>query len=177
MDEVTYSEVRTALSEARSDHSAPEIHGLVTGWICAGARWDQSHRLDALNDYLESGISPSLESVLERLYIETSANLKDEEFGFRLLLPPDDAPVNTRATAVSVWCQGFLSGFGMTGRYRDKELSADLQELFQDLARIAALSAEVPEDDENESDLVEITEYVRLSALLVLTECAEPAVH
>ena len=177
MDEVTYREVRTALSEAHSDHSAPEIHGLVTGWICAGARWDQRHRLDAVSEYLDLDISPPVEAVLERLYNDTSTSLKDEEFGFRLLLPSDEEPVNSRTEAVSHWCQGFLSGFGMTGRYRDEELSADLQELFQDLARIAALSAEVPEDDENEADLVEIIEYVRMSALLVLTECAEPAVH
>lgn len=177
MDEVTYSEVRTALSEAHSDHSAPEIHGLVSGWICAGAGWDHRNRLDAVKEYLDIRITPPLESVLDRLYIDASASLNDEEFGFQLLLPSDAEPLNTRTKAVSDWCQGFLSGFGMTGRYSDKELSADLQELFQDLARIAAVSAEVPEDDENEVDLVEIIEYVRMSALLVLTECTRSAVH
>ena len=33
------------------------------------------------------------------------------------------------------------------------------------------------EDEDNETDLVEISEYVRMSALLVFTECAHQAVH
>ena len=56
-------------------------------------------------------------------------------------------------------------------------MSDDLRELLADLSNIANLDEEVPEDEDNEGDLIEIEEYVRMSALLVFAECAVAVSH
>jgi len=50
-------------------------------------------------------------------------------------------------------------------------LSDDVIEAFADFSRIAGLTETVPDGEENESDLMEICEYVRISVLLIFTEC------
>jgi uncharacterized protein YgfB (UPF0149 family) len=46
-----------------------------------------------------------------------------------------------------------------------------------DLAKISALDLEVPDSDENEGDLLEIIEYVRMSAMMIYLESARKSVH
>ena len=71
----------------------------------------------------------------------------------------------------------FLSGFGVTGCYQDSELSEEVREVLTDLAKISALDLEVPDSDENEGDLLEIIEYVRMSAMMIYLESARKSVH
>lgn len=177
LHDITYSEIQQQLAGEQIDQPAAELHGLVTGWVCAGAQWDQRERLNALHEHYGANVSDAFQDILNRLHASIVSGLRDEGLGFRLLLPADDLPVNARTRAVSDWCGGFLAGFGMTGRYRDDELAGELREVFQDLARIAAISEDVPDDDDNEVDLTEIIEYVRMAALMVFTECAHHAVH
>ena len=66
-------------------------------------------------------------------------------------------------------CSGFLSGLGEFGN-RLVELEGLTNEALADLARIAALTDEVPEGEDNEVDLVEIEEFVRVSVLLIFSE-------
>ena len=51
-------------------------------------------------------------------------------------------------------------------------LGEDATEILTDFARIAGISDEVTDGEENEVDLMEILEYVRISVLLIFTECA-----
>ena len=154
-----------------------EVHGLIAGWICAGSKWDAADRNANLSGWLGIDLDDEAALMLDGLYKAAEIGLRDDALSFRLLLPPDEIEVNERAAAVSFWCSGFLAGFGMTGRYQEGELSADIKEVMTDLSRIASFADAVPEDDENEADLIEISEYVRMSAVLVFTECAGTAVH
>ena len=49
---------------------------------------------------------------LRELYLETSGALEGSEMEFELLLPEDEAPLDTRTVALAQWCQGFLYGLG-----------------------------------------------------------------
>lgn len=177
MSSVEFNDLRQWAREARVDHSPSEIHGLVTGWICAGAKWHVTDRAATLQDWLGAAIGEKGHALFDRLYDETIEGLGDEALAFHPLLPSDDVPLDVRAHALSRWCGGFLAGFGMTGRFQDSDLGEDLREVFEDLAQISALSEEIPDDEENETDLTEIAEYVRMSAILAFTECAQRAVH
>ena len=177
MPDVTYNSARKWLEDRRSSQHASEIHGLITGWICAGSRFGPADRREALSSWLASDLSGEAMALVEDLHEATVRGLADEEFGFRLLIPDDNTPLNDRTFALASWCSGFLSGFGMTGRYQQSDLNEDLSEIFADLSRISSFGDEVPEDDDNEADLVEIGEYVRMSALLVYSECADKSVH
>lgn len=176
MEDTNFRAIKAWADRDGLDHHPSEIHGVVTGWICAGSKLDDDEKASLANGLSVAAGSDGIK-VIEALYELTLTGLKDEEFGFRLVLPGDDASVNERTRAVSHWCAGFLAGFGMSGRYAENELSSDMIEVMSDLGRISAVSEEVPEDDENETDLIEIGEYVRMSALLVFTECAGRSVH
>jgi hypothetical protein len=65
----------------------------------------------------------------------------------------------------------------MTGRFQQADLEKEVAEVMGDFAQISKLTDEVPEAEENESDLMEISEYVRMSALLVYTECTKRSIH
>lgn len=177
MSKLEYKQVKRWVDENAINQHPSEIHGLVAGWICAGSKWDAGDRHANLAAWLSLELDDETAKLLEQIYAETTAGLLDDEFGFEILVPPDETDLGERTLAVAFWCSGFLAGFGMTGRYQDGELGEDLKEVFSDLSRIAAFSEEVPQDDDNEADLIEISEYVRMSAMLIYTECAHKAVH
>ncbi|MFT7688263.1 MAG: hypothetical protein ACI9FB_003625 [Candidatus Azotimanducaceae bacterium] len=171
-----FEEVKACLRARNVELDAAELHGLVTGWLCAGAV--PSEAAGALPEWIGEEISDNeLSKMISGLADATLLDLRDFELGFRLLLPSDDDSITERQKSLSNWCSGFLAGFGTTGRYLQKELSEDVAEVFGDMTRIASLDEEIPDNDANESDLMEISEYIRMSALFVFTECANKAIH
>ena len=166
------------LNQRKTPCNVSELHGLLTGWFSAGSRWSVAEQAGILTKWMgDEPINETLTGLVSTLAVDTLAALTDEEFGFQLLVPDDNVEINSRSRALSQWCEGFLSGFGMTGRYQQSDLNADVAEIFSDLARIAGVEEEIPDSEENEIDLMEIIEYVRVSVLLVYTECANQSVR
>ena len=93
------------------------------------------------------------------------------------MIPADDEGITERAESVSLWCSGFLSGFGESGRQLDAADASDVKEALQDIGRIAVMSEEVTEGEENESDLTEIVEFIRISTLLIFAETESKGTH
>jgi len=175
---MNFDDISAQLKTLRLEIESAELHGLVTGWLAAGAKWSVAEANEALTEWFGGEeVSAELVTISAELAKEILAELEDLEMGFQLLLPDDGASITVRQQNLSHWCTGFLSGFGITGRFQQKELADDVAEVFRDMARIATLDDEIPDDDDNESDLMEISEYVRMSALYVFTECANKAVH
>ena len=167
--------LKVQLKALDTEVTASEVHGFITGWVASGTAWksafeafDQAFDLP-LHGLLKDATIQTGESVL--------AGLADVDFGFHILLPDETEVINNRRVALSGWCRSFLTGFGLTGRFQQAELSDEVKELFHDFAQISQVEEEIPEDDENESDLTEITEYVRIGAVMVFTDCASKAVH
>jgi len=135
--------------------------------------------LTALSEWLDVELAGEDAARFSELYNETTEALGDSELGFSMLVPDDEVDIGVRMEEVSGWCAGFLYGFGMTGRFQREDLSDDVSEVLSDLGKIAAAGAtgDVPEDEDNEADLMEILEYVRMAALLIHAECAHKAVH
>jgi hypothetical protein len=166
------------LSQRKTPSTASELHGLLTGWFSAGSTWTPSEQAGVLSRWIgDEPVDDALAGLISTLAIETFASLQEQEFGFQLLLPDDNVMINVRSRALSHWCAGFLSGFGMTGRFQQADLEKEVAEVMGDFAQISKLTDEVPEAEENESDLMEISEYVRMSALLVYTECTKRSIH
>ena len=156
-----------------------ELHGLLMGFLCAVK--DQSQK-DARMAVYGSWVGDSLPNDLGDL-LEDAFNLGLEhldefaDFDFSLLLPDDEAPISERVRAVGLWCSGFISGFGETGRQLDVNEKSDVHEAMKDLASIAAMTDAVPEGEENEGDLMEIIEFVRVSTLLIFAETKTSGAH
>lgn len=165
-----HAEVAAELNQLQLAIDACELHGSLCGLISGGGRASRADWLQRLALEGGSAHGPGPGSALERLFDASISQLDDDELGFELLLPDDERPIGERADALLVWCRGFLGGFGLATGER-APLSPEAAEALDDLGRIAgsALSYEDPQGDEEA--LAEISEFVRMAALLLHSEC------
>ena len=175
MQIATHSEISEVLCALELGISASELHGSLSGYLCAGglaraASWLHELALDEVEDAIEG--APERE-VLDRLFAGCTAELEDPELSFGLMLPDDETPMPERAVALVDWCRGFLGGLGLSGADLEHGLSAEAQEIVADLARIAATRFDQdPGDEEDENAYAEVVEYVRVGTMLLHNELA-----
>lgn len=172
---LTFEQLEQLLKAAKADGLSAEVHGFMTGWIASGSSWQSAG--GAFKETFQGDVGAELGASLKDLAQGILTGLADEDLSFKPLLPEDGRSLNVRRIALSEWCRGFLSGFGLTGRFQEVELSEEVKELLGDFSQIAQVDEELPDDEDNESDLTEITEYVRMGAIMVFTDCASKAVH
>jgi uncharacterized protein YgfB (UPF0149 family) len=169
---LTHAELARALETLRLGMGASDLHGSLTGYLCAGGRAGAEEWPAALE--IEPDAAADLRhEALKRLYRDCRAQLDDPDLGFEPLLPESDAPVERRADALVEWCRGFLGGVGLSGSPIGA-LSPDASEVLADLGRIAASHFDYDDEEEDESALSEVLEFVRVGVLLLHTELTRP---
>ena len=154
---------------------ASELHGVLSGLVCAGFEFEDQSYITMLNDLFNDGdnFPNPVKSALKQMFSELWSSILDDSYGFSLLLPDDDDSMAERGNALSSWVQGFNLGFGL--QQKDKAVvSAEVKEVLVDFGEIANLSDEMDEDEGTEQAYFEINEYVRISALLCFSELAVP---
>ena len=164
----------TLTSEGFKSH-ASELHGVLTGLVCAGIEFEDQGYVTILNDLFNDGdgIPKAVKAALKQMYNELWTSILDDSYSFNLLLPDDDDTMAERGHALSTWVQGFNLGFGL--QQKDTPVvSEDVKEVLTDFGEIANLSDEMEEDEDTEQAYFEICEYVRISALLCFSELATP---
>lgn len=166
-----HAAVQNGLDALRIPLSASEVHGAVTGCLCAGAELTPRNWLAfALTDAdLDGAIPPG--TALAEMYQSLSMQLAGEvlDFGFDLLLPPDDRRVAERGPALIDWCRGFLGGFGVVSA-PGQPLSDEAEEALHDLAKIAASDLDYSESEADEEAFSDVREYIRIAAVLLYSE-------
>ncbi|NII09776.1 UPF0149 family protein [Oleiagrimonas sp. C23AA] len=167
----SHGELREALEKVRLGPSASELHGSMTGFLSAGGRAETARLLDALKLESDDTQAPAL---LSRLYRDCMVQLDDPQLAFEPLLPGDEASLDARADALVEWCRGFLGGFGLAG-VEAKRLSEDSQEMLRDLATIASSQLDHGDSEEDEQAFAEVSEFVRVGAMLLHAEMTRPA--
>ena len=167
---VTFSEIVRALEDLSSSVAAPEGHGYLCGVLCTRAHYPPECWLEEMVPEEEKRVRADRQA-LDLLFTDTRQALHSGSMNFELLLPDDDAPLPSRVSALSQWCQGFLYGFG-TGQPAGLEaLPADVSELLRDLTQIGRAIVEMEEgNEEEESAYAEIVEYVRMGVQLIYDE-------
>lgn len=180
-----YSAFSALLTAAGQSISPAELHGLLLGRTCAGAGFDADLWLASAGELLDTPPDERLSQALVGLQGMVKSELEAGELSLVLLLPADEAPLAERAAALGQWCQGFLTGFGLTAR--QGKLSAEANEVLQDLAAIARIEESLEDSDDAETDYMEVMEYLRVAPLLLLSECgglpvkpatdAKPSLH
>jgi uncharacterized protein YgfB (UPF0149 family) len=96
----------------------------------------------------------------------------DAEMSFVPLLPDPDAPLVERIDGLARWAASFLAGFSRgRGAAGLRDLPETNREIVQDLAAIAGVDADA--GDDNEFDLMELEEFVRVAALLLISDGVE----
>ena len=170
-----------------------EYHGAMSGYLSAVTNPTFRHWCEVVAQLAiaqsaepleKSNLIPSERSVLAALFAATVEQLSDGEFAFQLLLPDDEEPLAERTSALIAWCNGFLFGVTASGVSDFDGMSEDVNELMRDLVEITKLDVDpTRETEHDESAFMEVSEYVRVGALLFRTEChlrppsAGPRVH
>lgn len=169
---MTHDELAQALLAAGSAVAAAELHGSLSGALCADARavpadWAE----EILPDHAEAASATAVRQLLEEIIGQTGAALAGGEMTFAPLLPADDATLDTRVAALAEWCGGFLYGIGRCGPF--SQPGADLDEILRDFAEIARAAVDEGEQgEEAERDFSELVEFVRASVQLAYEELA-----
>jgi len=159
-------DVAAEIARCRVAVDAAELHGSLAGYLCGGGAAGPDDWMAKLT--LDAPVAAG--SALDQLYRISVAQLDSSELGFELLLPGDDEPMSMRAEALVAWCRGFLSGFGLAG-VSSAQLSPEAAEALDDVARIAASSFDCDDPDADEAAFAELSEFVRVAALLLHGDC------
>ena len=169
---LTYAELAHAIATLRLGVGASDLHGSLTGYLCAGGRAGVEEWPAALE--IDPDAKALRHEALRQLYRDCRAQLEDPDLGFEPLLPAHDAPVERRADALVEWCRGFLGGVGLSGTTNRQRLSEDANEVLADFGRIASSRFDYDDAEEDETALSEVLEFVRVGVLLLHAELNRP---
>ncbi len=165
-----YAELDADLQRLELGVDAAELHGSLCGYLSGGGpALSRSGWLGAMLADPDA-MKVDADSRIDRLFEVTTQQLESPDFGFDLLLPDGERPVAERGEALLSWCRGFLGGFGLAAG-AEPPLSDESRDALTDMSRIAAsdLSYEDPESDEEA--LEEVSEFIRVAALLLHSDC------
>lgn len=170
-----YGELSQALSNTTLKLHPSQVHGLISGILCGNpkstAAWEE-----LVTGGKDSG--KKTHELLQSLYDATAKQLADFLFEYELVLPSDSDELSLRAEALTLWCQGFLTGLKIAQvAIVDREPS-EVTEAINDLIEIAKMNyEEVVASEEDEDAYIELVEYVRMAVILIyqdLREAEEP---
>ena len=151
--------------------SGSELHGVMCGYLCAGAISDGEAYLRALmTTNGNEGRREALMALFE-VYAVSHQQIFNFDFEFQLLLPDDSDSLATRAQAFSEWCAGFTQGLGLAGVDFEELQEDEAREALQHLIEFADLDYQglnINEEDENA--LMEVTEYARMAVLRIFSD-------
>ena len=169
LDGVFYVGLQARLDLNGKGFSAAELHGTLTGLTCAGWLETELDSCQALlgQDTIENSIENDLLTGLMGL-IRQSLDAGNLEF--RLLLPGDDEPLETRAQALADWCQGCVMGLHHGDRFKTAELDDEIAQFLSDLGQIGIVQVGNDSPEEQEKALFELEEYTRLGVQMVFEE-------
>ena len=184
---MNYNLLLASLEALEVDQSPPEVHGLLCGLLCT-SRVEKAKSLwfsTVLQDYSanpeklrENG---EILKELEQFFHRSVEQLNDADMAFGLIVEEEITLPHMHLLQLSSWCNGFGLGFGMGERAQSGQpLPADTEELLADFQAIAAYESSenvqdspvsaADEDNEEESDVVEIEEFIRVGVLLINEE-------
>jgi len=174
---ITHAQLGQLLANLRFGIDPSDLHGSLTGYLCAGGRADARGWLAALELQPDDSAAAAKAdtAVLQQLFRECSAWLRDPDLRFEPLLPAAETPVDVRADALVEWCRGFLGGIGLAGTSQTHGLSPDCAEILRDFSTIAGSRFEYADSEEDESALAEVIEFIRVGVLLLHSELAADA--
>jgi uncharacterized protein YgfB (UPF0149 family) len=164
-----YAQLQRLMEDCRALTDPAEAHGSLAGALCASDNYGLD---DWLAEILPEGAQAGAAGAcLRELYDATRSALASEQMGFDLLMPDDDEPIERRATALTLWCNGFVYGLGTGGAADPARLPGDAGEIVRDLAEITRAGVDEREGLEaNEAALAELVEFVRVGVQVVFEE-------
>jgi yecA family protein len=176
--QANYQQVEEALRAVDAAIGAAEAQGLLAGMAGVADKPDKAAWIaQVLADTTPRGEeAKTCLGVLVALYEQTMRELDDDGMRFQPLLPADAAPLSQRAQELGRWASGFLAGVGLGGLTRDRTLPAEVGEALRDLDAITQVELDAAGGEQDESAYAELTEYVKVVALLVRANLRPPVI-
>lgn len=153
--------------------SPSELHGQLCGYLASGVTLPLEDWLSMVVEFCDIGgwKEEASRAVIVELYTATLTLFQNGEFALVPSISDDDAELCERGVTLAQWAHGFLAGYGLSGQKKD--LSDETKQILRDFANISGMQAEMralEDNNDNEADLTELVEYVRLSAMMLYTE-------
>lgn len=158
-----------------------ELHGSLTGQLASGERLSPEAWLALAEDHLATEQlteyqqeDAGLRRFLMSAYEQALQSLQAPDMSFQLLLPDEEHAIPERLRALSAWVRGFLEGMALSGGAQLRNAPDDIRELVRDFVAISQVEPEEAGTDEDEQQLSEVVEFVRVGVLTVYTEFNAP---
>lgn len=163
---LSFDDLANLLAPLGTLNSPSELHGLLCGKLAGGAQISEINWLLEAVEFLDFIAAPDekVRIALSNLYHTTQQQLQGD-FSLKLMLPDDETLLSERASCLSQWCHGFLTGFGSVDTQGKREIGEESEDMLQDLANIVQIQVDDEEDEPSaEADYTEVVEYVRMVA-------------
>ncbi|HFE6329584.1 TPA: UPF0149 family protein [Legionella pneumophila] len=161
-----YDDFVQSISVLALTMSGSELHGIMCGYLCAGADSQGEAYIRALLNNKKDEQSRNALLSMFSIFSISQQQMNNFDFEFEMLLPDDDESLVTRAQAFSEWCEGFTQGLTIAGVGMEQFYEEESQDALQHLMEFAELDCESLEvGEEDERALMEVSEYTRMAVL------------
>lgn len=146
--------------------SASTLHGMMCGYLCAGADVQGESYLRALLNNKKDPQSRNALFALFEVFSVSQQQMNYFDFNFQLMLPGEHASLVDRAKAFSEWCEGFTQALTLSNVSIDQLHEEEAQDVLQHMIEFAEIDYEALDiDEEDERALMEVSEYARMAVI------------
>lgn len=157
-----FSKLESALEKAGLTMLPSEFHGLMTGMVCGGIRFDKRGWQETFLQLTNDGkpFDADLEGITKELYRSIDKALSENpEQAFELLLPDEDESLAMRLEALIEWIQSFFLGLAKL-QPTFANTKGELGEMIGDLREITNVEFDVDDSAENLEGFEVLKEHV-----------------
>ncbi|BCN93639.1 hypothetical protein THMIRHAM_14240 [Thiomicrorhabdus immobilis] len=173
-----FEQVNEAIAPFPELESPAFIQGMLIGLLCGDNDIQEAVWVKKLIEEAQiKSVKESFLKVLDEVFQETNKGMNGSGFELNLCIPDDSESLVFRAAMLGQLCEGILYGLGLIGALNDaeREIPREVQELVEDLGQIARIDIGDLSDSESltdveESDFMELVEFVRVGILTINEE-------
>jgi len=170
-----YERLEALLFAVNTPFEPAYLHGVMTSILCfSEPKQNKSDLWQQIVSILpcDEENHPELLKLFSELFSGTMAQLQAPDNGsLNLVLPQDELSLSERLSALAQWCEGFLAGIQLC-RIQPEQLlkNESVKEVLSDLLHIQDIEFEEPDSEENEKNIFEIIEFIKIGVLLIHAE-------
>lgn len=183
----THELLQARLQELDLPLDADTLHGALAGLTCAGISLADGEQIADLATALalDADTLQGHTEMLAALQAIIRQEIADTDLSFQLLLPDTDEFLSLRVQALARWAEAFVHGVVA----RKEPWSEDMRDVLEDIAQIGLLDDEGASEvmdlssaalndpaqaNDNETDFIALSEFVRMAAIEIYREIAMP---
>lgn len=171
-----YDEFELFLHKNELPCTAAEIHGVITGCLCAGMPYKQADWKNFVSEFTMQNDDMSNDVFIKfnQLYQIIYGQLADSDYSFEIFIPTDDdIPLSEKAEVLLEWLGAFIAAFGAVVGDKFVEVEDAVKEAYQDLIEISQMDTEMDDSEENQVSFEEISEYIRVTTIMCFGELGD----